>query len=183
MLQLATWNDFSEGTMFEPTVETGFDYLKQIQQFTGVPYGEDELQLVYRLYVARKEHAGDAATQALLDQASSHLNAFEIDQARAVLDGVDPPGDFDNDGDADGADFLQWQRQSGLTGFFPLQRRAADANADGMVNDADLDIWRAATVATGSSVIGASTIVPEPHAGALAAVAICCGVLWRSASF
>ena len=182
-LQLATWNDFGEGTMFEPTVETGFDYLKQVQQFTGVPYGEDELQLVYRLYVARKEHAGNAATQALLDQASGHLNALEIDQARAVLDGVDPPGDFDNDGDADGADFLQWQRQSGLTGLFPLQRHAADANADGVVDGADLDIWRAGTAAAGGSAIGASAIVPEPHAGALAAVAICCGALWRCASF
>lgn len=183
MLQLATWNDFSEGTMFEPTVETGFDYLKQIQQFTGVPYGEDELQLVYRLYVARKEHAGNAATQALLDQASGHLNALEIEQARAVLDGVDPPGDFDNDGDADGADFLKWQQQSGLTGLFPLQRRAADANADGVVNGADLDVWKTATAAAGGTAIGASTVVPEPHAGALAAAAICCGVLWRSASF
>ena len=47
-LQLATFNDFGEGTMFEPTVETGFDYLKQFKQFTGVPYGEAELQLVYR---------------------------------------------------------------------------------------------------------------------------------------
>ena len=59
-LQLATFNDFGEGTMFEPTVETGFEYLKKIQQFTGVPYGEAELQLVYRLYLARKKYAGNA---------------------------------------------------------------------------------------------------------------------------
>ena len=60
-LQLATFNDFGEGTMFEPTVETGFEYLKTIQQFTGVPYGEAELQLVYRLYLARKKYAGNAS--------------------------------------------------------------------------------------------------------------------------
>ena len=44
-LQLAMFNDYGEGTMFEPTVETGFKYLKQIQEFTGVSYDEDELQL------------------------------------------------------------------------------------------------------------------------------------------
>lgn len=179
MLQLATWNDFSEGTMFEPTVETGFDYLKQIQQFTGVPYGEDELQLVYRLYVARKEHAGDAATQALLDQASGHLNALEIDEARSVLNGVDPPGDFDDDGDADGADFLLWQRQLGLTGLFPLQRKGADANADGKVDAADLAVWREAVATTAAVASGASTVVAEPHGGALAAAALCCAAWLR----
>ncbi len=53
-LQLATFNDFGEGTMFEPTIETGFDYLKQVQQFTGVPYGEAELQFVYRFYLRER---------------------------------------------------------------------------------------------------------------------------------
>ena len=71
-LQLATFNDFGEGTMFEPTVETGFDYLKQIQQFTGVSYGEDELQLVYRLYLARKKYTGTAPIEAQLDQVSTY---------------------------------------------------------------------------------------------------------------
>jgi hypothetical protein len=93
------------------------------------------------------------------------------------------PAGGDRRVDDDGADSLQWQRQSRLTGLFPLLRRAADANADGVVNVADLDIWCAATAAAGGVAIGASTVVPEPHAGALAAVAICCGVLWRSANF
>ena len=52
MLQLATFNDFGEGTQFEPTVEDGFRSLNQIQQFTGVSYGTAELQFIYELYLA-----------------------------------------------------------------------------------------------------------------------------------
>src|SRR5262249_36600720 len=33
-LQFATFNDFGEGTMFEPTFEMGFNYLHQIQNYT-----------------------------------------------------------------------------------------------------------------------------------------------------
>src|SRR4029078_3265446 len=48
--------------------------------------------------------------------------------------------DFDNDGDADGADFLLWQRGQGIaTGATKAQ---GDANGDGAVNAADLAIWK-----------------------------------------
>jgi hypothetical protein len=168
-LQLATWNDFGEGTMFEPTVETGFSYLVRLQQFTGVPYSQAELELAYRLYRARKEHAGDAATQALLDRASADLSGLDVPAARAILDEIDPLGDFDDDQDVDGADFLLWQRQIGATGLYPLNRPAADANADGIVDGADLALWRAGAAST-----AAAHAVPEPASLAswLAAVAI-----------
>src|SRR5262249_14537049 len=77
-LQLATFNDFGEGTMFEPTVETGFKYLDELQTYyqvknplTHQALDEADLQLVYELYLARKKYAGNAATQALLGQVSS----------------------------------------------------------------------------------------------------------------
>src|SRR5206468_3549584 len=90
-LQLATWNDFGEGTMFEPTVETGFSYLQRIQQFTGVSYGRSELQLVYDLYAARKQFAGNASQQALLAQVSSQINQLDFGSARASLNTIAPP--------------------------------------------------------------------------------------------
>ena len=68
MLQLATFNDFGEGTQFEPTVEDGFRSLNQIQQFTGVSYGTAELQFIYELYLARKKYAGKTAIETQLDQ-------------------------------------------------------------------------------------------------------------------
>ena len=88
MLQLVTWNDFGEGTIFEPTRETGFEYLKKVQAFTGVSYGEAELKLVYKLYRLRKQHKDDAAMQQQLDQAAAHLANLEITAARAILDPI-----------------------------------------------------------------------------------------------
>ncbi len=167
-IQLATFNDFGEGTIFEPTVETGFAYLRQLQMFTGVPYGEAELQLVFDLYRARKEFSDDGTAQTLLDQASAHLLAFEIDDARTIIDSIYPPGDFDGDGDADGADFLLWQRQRGSTGFYPLNTLDADGNADGVVDDKDLLLWQQHLGAIPPlQNLGQNLAVPEPTSVAI----------------
>ncbi len=141
-LQLATFNDFGEGTIFEPTVETGFDYLVQLQQFTGTPYSQSELELVYQLYRTRKEFAGDAAKQTQLDQVSSLLSSLQVDDARTLLDLIASPADFNGDGIVNGKDFLVWQRQYGSTGLYPLAKLAADGNADGIVDQQDLLLWQ-----------------------------------------
>lgn len=94
MLQLATWNDFGEGTIFEPTQETGFSYLTRVQQYTGVPYSENDLRQVLRLYNLRKRFVGDAAKQNQLNQAFGHFVALRLPQAVAALDaaeGTAPP--------------------------------------------------------------------------------------------
>jgi hypothetical protein len=166
-LQLATWNDFGEGTMFEPTVETGFDYLVRLQQHTGVPFGQGELELAFQLFRARKAYADNAAVQAQLDEASAHLAGLEVDAARAILNGIILLGDFDGDGDADGADLLIWQRTVGATGLYPFQQ-PADANADGVVDQADLDIWKQYSTPPDNS--GAAAI-PEPSGWTLALLA------------
>jgi hypothetical protein len=88
MLQLVTFNDFGEGTMFEPTVETGFDYLKRLQIYTGVSYGENELRLVYRLFQLRKNYAGNPEIQTQLNQASLHLRNLEISDAALILNAI-----------------------------------------------------------------------------------------------
>jgi hypothetical protein len=49
------------------------------------------------------------------------------------------PGDFDGDQDADGADFLAWQRGVGLNG---AERADGDADGDQDVDGADLALWR-----------------------------------------
>ena len=70
----------------EPTFEMGFRYLEQIQDFTGVSYGLSELQLVYDLFDARKDLAGNAAKQAALDQVANYINQLDFPAARASLD-------------------------------------------------------------------------------------------------
>ena len=89
MLQLATFNDFGEGTIFEPTQETGFAYLTRIQQYTGVSYTEADLRQVLRLYNLRKRFAGDATKQNQLNQAFNYFVALRIPDAVATLNTVE----------------------------------------------------------------------------------------------
>jgi hypothetical protein len=168
-LQLATFNDFGEGTMFEPTVETQFDYLEQVQDYTGVAYGKSELELVYRLYRLRKEFSGDATKQAVLSQAATHMASLELTDAKTLLDSVALRGDFDRNGIVDGEDVLVWQGQLGSTGLYPLASKASDANADGVVDDADLAIWREDFAASSSS---AYSSIPEPATWTLAILSL-----------
>lgn len=178
-LQLATFNDFGEGTIFEPTIETGFDYLIQLQQFTGVAYGEAELQLVFDLFRARKEFSADGSIQTLLDQASAHLGAFEISHAQAIIESIYVPGDFDDDGDADGSDFLAWQRQLGAVNYDLLGLAGADGNADGLVDELDLASWQSHFGLFPVAAHSFGNVVPEPASLATCAVVFGMGMLSR----
>jgi hypothetical protein len=75
-------------------------------------------------------------------------------------------GDFDGDGDVDGADFIAWQTH------FPTSTEATldqgDADQDGDVDGADFSIWQASfPFAPGSE---AAAPVPEPHSVLLMAL-------------
>ena len=73
-----------------------------------------------------------------------------------------PSADFDEDGDVDGRDFLNWQRGFGTT--IGATHSHGDADRDGDVDDNDLELW-----STNYSVPPvAAQSVPEPaFAGAL----------------
>jgi hypothetical protein len=88
-LQLATWNDFGEGTIFEPTVENGYKFLVRIQQYTGVPYNENDLKNVHRLFTLRKKYLNDAGKQSQLNTAFNHFVALRLSDAVAVMNSVD----------------------------------------------------------------------------------------------
>lgn|GEM_PF-666947 len=94
-IQLATWNDFTEGTIIEPTVEEGFQSLDTIQTFTGVPYTEADLKQVYRLFTLRKQYSADPVKESQLDQVFNYFVTLQIPQAVAlmnVVDGSSAPG-------------------------------------------------------------------------------------------
>lgn len=92
IIQVATWNDFGEGTAIEPTVEFGTRYLEQIQDavrgWRALPFDADDLALPLRLYRLRQSRDGDAAADAQLDQAAAALVAGDPAAARAALDGL-----------------------------------------------------------------------------------------------
>jgi hypothetical protein len=77
------------------------------------------------------------------------------------------PGDFDSDGDVDGADFVAWQTN------FPKESGAVlaegDADGDGDVDGADFVVWQTNFPFTPSP--GASP-VPEPATGFIAAAGL-----------
>ncbi|MDB5802247.1 MAG: hypothetical protein JWL63_3186 [Rhodocyclales bacterium] len=84
-IQVATWNDYDEGTMIEPTREFGYGLLTTIQARLGVPYRQPELELAYSLYTQRKQYAGNAAQQDRLNQAFYYLVSLQIAKARTSL--------------------------------------------------------------------------------------------------
>jgi hypothetical protein len=88
-IQIATWNDFSEGTIIEPTVEQGYANLTAVQAFTGVSYTQADLQQVYRLFTLRKKYAGNTTKQSQLDQAFNYFVQLNVPQAKAQMDLAD----------------------------------------------------------------------------------------------
>ena len=142
---------------------TASSYLKQIQQFTGVAYGEAELQLVYRLYLARKKYAGDAPIDAMLDQVSTLMAGLEVENAVALMDQAAPAGDYDADGAVDQADYVAWRTAFGTSTI--LYGSGADGNFDGIVDIADYTVWRNSF---GAGQVGQSAAAtPEPSAAVL----------------
>ncbi len=87
-LQLVTWNDFGEGTVIEPTQEDQFLCLEIIQEFTGVTYGKEELELIHQYYLKKKELKGNTEASEVLLKIFQHLNLLEVDQAQQLLDSL-----------------------------------------------------------------------------------------------
>jgi glucose/arabinose dehydrogenase len=93
------------------------------------------------------------------------------------VNAVNPPGDFDADGDVDGADFVAWQTN------FPKASGATlaqgDADGDGDVDGADFVVWQTNFPFTPAP---ASAPVPEPNAMLLTLIAAGASALFRKKS-
>jgi hypothetical protein len=89
-LQLATWNDFGEGTHFEPSVGHGYSALEAVQQKLGVAYNKTHLELIKKLFdervAARK--ANNTSRLTALDDASAALAALNVQAATNIINGT-----------------------------------------------------------------------------------------------
>ncbi len=85
-IQLVTWNDFGEGTVIEPTLEYEFSNLKMIQEFTGVSYGTQELELIHAYYLKKKELKGNAEATATLEKIFKCLAELEVEEAGQLME-------------------------------------------------------------------------------------------------
>ncbi len=94
IVQLVTWNDYGEGTMIEPTEQTGYRDLEIVQQTrrqldaSGFDTPAEALRLPLRLFNARKAHKGDTEAQAALDSVFEAILAGDLDSAAAALNAM-----------------------------------------------------------------------------------------------
>ena len=92
VIQLLTWNDYGEGTMIEPTVEYGYQYLEMVQAArrsvdADFPYTADDLRLPLQLFELRKANRRDAAVNQTLDAVFEAIIVSDLTTARGLLDG------------------------------------------------------------------------------------------------
>ncbi|MDG1872893.1 MAG: glycoside hydrolase family 71/99-like protein [Mariniblastus sp.] len=88
-VQIATWNDYGEGTMIEPTREFGYRYLEKLHAKLNSRAKTDselnDLRLPVELYRARKNAAGDGRALAELTKVSDLIFARKYQLARERL--------------------------------------------------------------------------------------------------
>ncbi|CAL8117076.1 unnamed protein product [Orchesella dallaii] len=84
-IQLATWNDFGEGTMVEPTREFGTGCLDILQRTLVPQYSKKELDIISDLYKKRVQYKNQKGIQSVLDQASDALANLEPEKAAEIL--------------------------------------------------------------------------------------------------
>jgi len=99
LVQIATWNDWQEGTIIEPSVEYQYRDLEAIQTLrkkyvdTRFAFTPDNLRIPDRLLRERRQFRGNAPETARLDSASTALFAGNPALAVLILDkktGVKP---------------------------------------------------------------------------------------------
>ena len=65
VIQVATWNDYGEGTVIEPTKTGGYTRLETVSRFCGSKCSRAELQLSADVYLARVKSGSAADTSEL----------------------------------------------------------------------------------------------------------------------
>jgi hypothetical protein len=100
----------------------------------------------------------------VVDDRPGDLDSLSANTVVAFTATANVTGDFDADGDADGADLMRWQRGLGKT--IGSKLADGDGDRDGDVDAADLAVWK------GDFAVPASAAVPEPSTLAMAAAAL-----------
>jgi len=94
-VQLVTWNDFGEGTVFEPTEEYGYRDLGTVQDFRrrylapDFPYHTNDLTLALRLFNLRRAYATNTLITAELDRVFMNIVSGKLVAADLQLAGVE----------------------------------------------------------------------------------------------
>ena len=93
--------------------------------------------LITLLRLYERQAGGAPLVSLVLFANDGELQSFDLVDV-TVTDAI--PGDFDGDGDVDGADFLKWQ--AGFPTASGATRADGDADGDGDVDGQDFLIWQ-----------------------------------------
>ncbi|MEC7862418.1 MAG: glycoside hydrolase family 71/99-like protein [Verrucomicrobiota bacterium] len=89
LIQIATWNDYGEGTMIEPTKEFAYRHLERLQSLffndKKISYTPSDLRLPINLYQLRKHYNGNKEITAQLNRASTLLFESKAKEATRIL--------------------------------------------------------------------------------------------------
>jgi hypothetical protein len=91
LVQIATWNDWGEGTIIEPSKEFGYRDLEVIQTYrrkldASFKTSREDLRLPYRLWRLRGKQARRPQLKPRLDEIAHLLAAGDISEARSALE-------------------------------------------------------------------------------------------------
>jgi len=84
-IQVATWNDYGEGTIIEPTKEFGYGFLTTLQKTLGVSHNQADLEQVTKLFHQRMMYAGNTTKLIELEKAFYALVDLKPEIARDIL--------------------------------------------------------------------------------------------------
>lgn len=85
LVQIATWNDYGEGTVIEPAWNHGYRHVEALQKSRpGIPYSPEDLRLPAQLYRLRKRNG----PRADLDRAAECLFSGRTEEAAAKLTAI-----------------------------------------------------------------------------------------------
>ena len=84
-VQIATWNNYNEGTMIEPTLEEGIVLLEKVIDYTGAPYDSTDLNRCLEWYEATLA-AEDEVDQKICRQIYYELISLDTQRADELFD-------------------------------------------------------------------------------------------------
>lgn len=95
IVQIATWNDYGEGTVVEPTADFGFRDLGVLQDFrrlfldASFPYHTNDLTLAMRFYNQRRRLASNPLSGPELDRIFTNVVSGNLAAAELQLSGLE----------------------------------------------------------------------------------------------
>jgi hypothetical protein len=147
------------------TNQDGTFFWKKDTRTFPIAAGNTGVPLEFRLGMRE----ANAEIDAIVLNLSSTLSAAQLDQLFAVL-----PGDYNDDGTVDAADFTVWRETVGSQ-----TNLAADGDRSGTVDSADFDVWKLHFGESLNAGAGGASVVPEPATVFLTAIAMASIALLR----